>query len=305
MYAQRAGDRNGTAEFLISGGNLCRNKAQNGGGAYLENKAKLSFEKGTLTGNTATEGGGVYSKGDVILTGGSLSGNEAQNGGGIYSEGSITMTGGTVSGNSAGYRGGGIMVNGSFTLSGGSLYGNTDTDNIYPLADEESVTPGPNDIYLTDKWVITIPAGGISLSGEERVAIDCDNDGSMRFKGYGIPRRFAEYANPGADFHADHARYFTYYGTRSTQYSTGTLGKNDLKTATHTEAGLQQWGLYLIEDLGGDTSSYVIFDLNYPRCPVIPAKQKKVGEKLNIRTEIGSVTREATILPVGQGRPMR
>ncbi len=285
----------GGAEFFVRGGNLCRNKAQNGGGAYLAGgKSHLSFEKGTISGNTASSnGGGVYSAGITELSGGTLSNNRAENyGGGIYAGGTTTMTGGTICDNSAKYLGGGIMVGGQFNLSGGSLYGNTDTDYKANRDDEDNVNPGPNDIYLMGDQKITIPDGGIKLSGEERVAVDCERDETLRFTSKTLPHRFAVYANNDNYKPAD-ALYFTYHGTRSTQYSITTLGKSNLTVATHENVTDNDGiGLYLVEEqAGAGRYSYVLFDLNYPGCSNPAPKTYRVGTVLNINEIVPNTTR--------------
>jgi hypothetical protein len=60
------------------------------------------------------------------MSGGTVSGNGASNGGGVYvNSGTFTMSGGTVSGNGAGNQGGGVYVNGTFNMLGGSITNNT------------------------------------------------------------------------------------------------------------------------------------------------------------------------------------
>jgi hypothetical protein len=80
-----------------------------------------------VTGNTKTSGYGggvnVYS-GTFTMAGGTISGNTASYGGGMFSNGTFTMTGGTISGNTASTYGGGVLVNsGAFTKTGGTIYG--------------------------------------------------------------------------------------------------------------------------------------------------------------------------------------
>jgi uncharacterized repeat protein (TIGR02543 family) len=94
-----------------------------------------------ISGNTGTNGGGVYVSGIFIMPGGTISGNTAPyvsngslapttwSGGGVYvaSSGIFTMNGGTISGNTAAAGGGGVCVsgNGIFTMNGGIISGNT------------------------------------------------------------------------------------------------------------------------------------------------------------------------------------
>jgi hypothetical protein len=85
------------------------------------------------------QAGGVYGSGNFTMSGGTVSGNLASYGGGVYvdgnansssSYGSFMMNGGTISRNTA-HTGGGVFVygdNSNFTKTGGIIYG--DTDNI-------------------------------------------------------------------------------------------------------------------------------------------------------------------------------
>lgn len=284
--------------MTITHGNLARNSAgEDGGGVYVHRNGghigKLFLQGGTVTDNVAKRnGGGIYATGDIDISGGTLSGNQAGNcGGGVYLTGTMDMRGGIVCDNNGRYLGGGVYMDGTFNFSGGSLYGNTDTDyETDHQADEDNVNPGPNDIYLTQNRVITIPRGGLTLSGEKRIAVDCENDESQRFTWRALPYRFAVYANAG-DFKAADALLFTYYGTRSTQYSMETLNKRDLTVASHEDLGNNNTGLYFVEKAGSGESSYVTFDLNYPGCPAPVSKPQKVGTVLNINDEVPNATR--------------
>ena len=119
---------------LLYGGTVTGNTASNGGGIFLFDGASLTLAGGSVSGNTATEyGGGVFAYGSTVtMTSGSIEGNSAaDNGGGIYLYGVqkkavFTMTGGTVSENVAAVNGGGVSVwsNAEFMMSGGMLTGN-------------------------------------------------------------------------------------------------------------------------------------------------------------------------------------
>lgn len=278
----------GKAQFLIDGGNLVRNKAQNGGGAYMAGSSVLNFEKGTVSDNEAVnDGGGIYSTGTVEMkrgdddtTGGTLSGNKAGNyGGGIYFTGTMTMSDGTICNNEARYLGGGIMAYNDLTLSGGALYGNEDTDYQGEQGDEDNETYGANDIYLVGMHVIMIPNGGIQLSGEKRVAVDCDHDGGKgRFDINELPRKFAQYARD-IDYKPEDTLLFTYNGTRSTNLST----QKNLSVFTHQQLpGSPDVGLYFAENNDGKNSSIVAFDLNYMDCVNPEAQAYQVGTPIEI-----------------------
>jgi parallel beta-helix repeat protein len=80
------------------------------------------------------------------MSGGTITGNTANNGGGVYHGSSpytnriFTMSGGTISGNTAKENGGGIFVNGDsrFTKTGGTITGyNSDQTNGNAVRDED------------------------------------------------------------------------------------------------------------------------------------------------------------------------
>ena len=92
----------------------------NGGGITIEEHSKCTIEGGTVCGNkTDGNGGGIYTEGELIMTGGAVSDNETISdtidgiGGGIacyYSEGTINLSNATISGNKAVSHGGGIAT---------------------------------------------------------------------------------------------------------------------------------------------------------------------------------------------------
>ncbi len=131
-------------------------KEDSGVGGGIFNKGSLTISGGSVSANTATyAGGGVYgsigslimlssgkvdsnSATDPITTTNDVSGGSA--GGGIFSNGNVTITGGSVSGNTAAYFGAGITVQSTLdpqgklvipevTLGGGALENNHVTDD--------------------------------------------------------------------------------------------------------------------------------------------------------------------------------
>ncbi|GHS86516.1 hypothetical protein FACS189487_00950 [Campylobacterota bacterium] len=97
---------------------------------YVDNGAVFDMRDGAITGNTASNGGGVFvNGGSFTMHNGTISGNTASGvGGGVYVQsGSFTMNGGIISGNTAANDGGGVFVhkgNGSiFNKTGGTIYG--------------------------------------------------------------------------------------------------------------------------------------------------------------------------------------
>jgi len=109
-------------KFTMNDGVISGNNATNGGGVY-KYSGELTINRGTISGNTATNGGGVsgyFTMSDGVI----ISSNTAtNNGGGV--NGGLTMTGGTISGNTAANGGG---VNGGLTMTGGTISGNTATN---------------------------------------------------------------------------------------------------------------------------------------------------------------------------------
>ncbi len=80
--------------------------AKRGGGINIGENATCILEGGTIAGNKAKWGGGVYAHGTFKMTGGEISANEATDeAGGIYvnghDKGKLELTGGTIVGNSA------------------------------------------------------------------------------------------------------------------------------------------------------------------------------------------------------------
>lgn len=125
----------GEAEFEMTGGSVSGNEAPYGGGVYATSRdvgkyGKVTLVSGEISYNTATvSGGGVGLKGGILaMSGGSIVNNEAvKEGGGVYSEygQEITVSGGIIGNNEAGENGGGICAGlGGLTLDGGEI-----TDN--------------------------------------------------------------------------------------------------------------------------------------------------------------------------------
>ena len=120
--------------FKMYGGNITGNSASQGGGVYVgTSSAAFTLYGGSIHGNTASSsGGGVYvSFGNFEMNGGSIAGNTADYGAGVYMEADsarFTMTGGSVSENTAVTSAGGIFSWGRFTMTGGSVTENTAPD---------------------------------------------------------------------------------------------------------------------------------------------------------------------------------
>lgn len=107
-----------------------------GGGVYVETSGKLIMTDSSITdceaiGDTGTqkygEGGGVYNKGTVKMTGGEIKNNKARNGGGIDNNGTLILTNATLTGNTATFVGGALCMSSdsSSEMTGGKIISNT------------------------------------------------------------------------------------------------------------------------------------------------------------------------------------
>ena len=112
--------------FTMYGGSISGNTADQGGGVY--NSGTFNMNGGTITSNTANNGGGVYNDnaGRFIMYGGTITGNKAEQtygteyGGGVYNQGTFNMYGGEITNNTAIVGGGGVFNKGTFTMSAGT-----------------------------------------------------------------------------------------------------------------------------------------------------------------------------------------
>ena len=104
-----------SSSLTVNGGSMTGNTAENGGAIWIKDTvAGLTLTDVSLSGNSATTlGGAIFSEtGPMQIDGSSISGNTAHEGGGIYSKGDVaTLTNVTISGNSATTLGGGINNN--------------------------------------------------------------------------------------------------------------------------------------------------------------------------------------------------
>ncbi len=93
----------------------------NGGGIYFYS-GKLTIENSAITGNdlpgSLTYGGGIaiLPSAALTLTGSTVNGNTANNGGGIYSAGAGVIINSTLSGNTASGVGGGLIISEGTTI---------------------------------------------------------------------------------------------------------------------------------------------------------------------------------------------
>lgn len=168
-----------TASAEMTSGEVSGNRASlSGGGVYAfgENGAsEFTFSGGSISGNTAEESGGgitIWQGAVLNMTEGSVTGNRAVKGGGIYVLGHIDRTnpgranfsGGTVSGNTAEENGGGVCVGeeGKAVFSGTvSVTGNTDR--------AAAENPGKGNVFLEEEDLVEVSA---SFGGELGFAME-------------------------------------------------------------------------------------------------------------------------------------
>jgi hypothetical protein len=138
-----------------------------GGGIYSDGQATLTINDSTLSGNSATSGGGgIYNSGTLTINNSTFNGNSTGNGntsgvGGVIENffGTLTINNSTLSGNSATGFGGGIYTYfGIVTLqnsivannAGGNCFG-TMTSNGYNLSSDGTCNLiGTGDLNNTD-----------------------------------------------------------------------------------------------------------------------------------------------------------
>ena len=106
----------GGTELTLNGATVSGNTAtQWGGGVEVYTNGTFTFnENGEISDNKATSGtgGGIYITGGNVISAGTISGNEAQRGGGVYlSSGSFSSEDGYIKNNTSSNDGGGIYVN--------------------------------------------------------------------------------------------------------------------------------------------------------------------------------------------------
>ena len=167
-----------------------------GGGVYVETSGKLIMTDSSITdceaiGDTGTqkygEGGGVYNKGTVKMTGGEIKNNKARNGGGIDNNGTLILTNATLTGNTATFIGGALCMSSdsSGEMTGGKIISNecsgTGGGGVYIHAGtftlnsgasiESNTAPGYNyggGAYVGQNGTLIINGGSIKLNKARR-----------------------------------------------------------------------------------------------------------------------------------------
>ena len=80
----------------------------------------------TISGGIATDGGGIYNAGTLMVTNSTIADNLGYGGGGIYNTGTLSVTNSTIADNSAYEGGGGIYNTGTLTVTDSTFDNNGD-----------------------------------------------------------------------------------------------------------------------------------------------------------------------------------
>jgi CSLREA domain-containing protein len=116
----------------ISGLTIANGSEPNNEGGAIRNKGFLTLNSVTISGNSASIGGGIYnfnSDSQLTIHNSTISGNTASTGGGIENQGTLTLTGCTIAGNTASNgEGAGIKNNATAAITNCTISGNTVTN---------------------------------------------------------------------------------------------------------------------------------------------------------------------------------
>jgi hypothetical protein len=184
MYVDEDADVTIGNDVKLTGG-----YAKNGGSIYNKGAIDLS---GTVTGGYATNGGSIYNLGTLDLKGTVVNGY-ANQGGGIYNnDGTVTLNGGTISGNQAKFEGGGIYNNGgTVTLNGGTIGADKKEDANRSVESGGGIYLRGGSVDLNSGGTITgnhtgsfgggicISSGTVSVNGQEQEGSQLPQDGKI------------------------------------------------------------------------------------------------------------------------------
>jgi hypothetical protein len=191
---QGSGIRNG-GDLTIDG-DLTLKGGYAGVGGGIENTGTLILDGNvTIRDNTAQwNGGGIYNDGGkVTLNGGTISGNTADEGGGIHNDdwydGVVELKGGTVTGNSAHSYGGGIYnYSGWLTIDAGSAIthntaGKEGGGVFHDYAGSDNATKmivrngSIRNNQATEGGGISVPYGAVELANDAEISGNVAEDG--------------------------------------------------------------------------------------------------------------------------------
>ncbi|MCL2868097.1 MAG: hypothetical protein FWF27_01470 [Candidatus Bathyarchaeota archaeon] len=165
---------NHDGNFTMTGGEISYNKAEFGGGVYIDSSFGVGtfiMSGGSILNNSATlYGGGVYNSGDCSFSMSSnamIANNTASNGGGVYTVGAFTMSGGEISNNTVAAYGGGVYnYYGKFSMTNGKIVKNVaaiDGGGVFSYAGNFTVSGSSEISYNTANR----NGGGIGVPGIE------------------------------------------------------------------------------------------------------------------------------------------
>lgn len=174
-----AGSRGETVN--INGGIISGNRATNGGGIYASSGAKFHLNGGEIQNNVATEaGGGVYcsrlysqNTGRCEFYGGTISGNTAKQGGGAYVRVCfIGYRNCRITDNTATEAGGGLYLEpfaSAKIIYMGNVYGGGGT--IAPYIYDNTVNSAQNNLYLSDPDTQIVFTARINTGGNAKIGV--------------------------------------------------------------------------------------------------------------------------------------
>lgn len=160
------------------------NVEHDGGGIFVDTDAEVILESGSITGNDAWNGGGVYVNGggSFTMNGGEISNNRTLRsyhggGGGIYvlddetnGTGRFVMNDGVIKGNTTLTQGGGAFIDGVMEMNGGKIIDNTGLKGggvciNGTMTLNDGVVSGNKAEFLEGTEYDAIECGGIKING--------------------------------------------------------------------------------------------------------------------------------------------
>jgi predicted outer membrane repeat protein len=178
-------DAGGASRVLyIDGGNkitlenitLTGGRASTGAGIYAEDSVVAIGFGSVIKGNTGGFGGGICVEGGMLVVLGTVTGNSAENGGGIAMRGKTTLDfSGTVSVNTAANSGGGILIDGGTgIITKGVISGNTaergSGGGIYLQGNEASLVINGGEVF--DNHAPSGSGGGLIIVNNSSLRIN-------------------------------------------------------------------------------------------------------------------------------------
>ena len=275
----------GYADFTMHGGTICHNRAKNGGGVYVNN-GKFTMYNGTIRDNTATgdgNGGGVYLhlNGSATIGEGTISGNSAKNGGGVYvcydPSSTFEMSGGMITDNTAEEYGGGI-IGSNIKINGGKITGNRAGSNGGGVSGAPEVSGKP---VITDNHVGNIRNNVDLGTYKMKISDTLDKDARIGITFSGTPTEFLT----GADGKDYSKQIFTDDESKSVEFKDGKTVISDKPTPNVKTAPAA------IEEViynGKDQDIFTPGEVNREDCKLLYAKGE---DDVNVPSD-GSFTEE-------------